>query len=184
MNTSNIYPYLSAGSVEPAWAELALPIGHGLHAALFEDQESATGIVHLRITPEQLSMAGLTVARAHELALENLTRFADESPALSIQVLGDVGSPLHFLLYSDHPRAAACLRLPDLYEQACEHLQSDQLCACVPQQESLVVFPKRDRAFRDLLVGKLREIEADAAQPLTFELFDLSAGGIKPFMEC
>jgi len=183
LKTENLYPYLLPGLVDPAWADIAVPIGHGLFATLFEDHESDGGIVHAVVTPDQLQAAKLSAADAHRIALDNLTRFADESPALTIQVLGRVGDPVHFLLHSDHPRAAACLRLPDLYEQAREHLQTDELCACVPQRESLVVLPKRDRAFREMLVGKLREIEADSTHLLSFELFELSPQVVRPFVE-
>ena len=73
--------------------------------------------------------------------------------------------------------------LPDLFEHACEVLQAKELLACVPQRESLVVFPKRERPDRERLVNKLREIEADAQRPLTFELFELASGSFRPFHE-
>ena len=62
-------------------------------------------------------------------------------------------------------------------------LNETDLLACVPQRKSLVVFPKRDRAYRESIVGKLRDIEADARHPLTFELFSVSPSGIAPFAE-
>ena len=158
-------------------------MGHGLFAQLFEDCESGSGIVHATINPDQLRDANLGASEAHRIALDNLIRFADDSPNLSLQVLGNPGEPIHFLLYSDHPRASSCLLLPDLYEHTCDVLQETELMACVPQCESLVVFPKRDRAYREALVAKLREIEADATKPLTFELFELLPGSVKPFTE-
>jgi hypothetical protein len=183
LNREQLYPYLFPGLLNPEWATLCPEVGHGLVIQLFQDNESEHGIVHATIGPDELRGANLTPEEAHRIALDNLVRFADDSPDLSIQVLGAPGDPVHFLLHSDHPRASACLLLPDLYEQAADVLKESDLLACVPQRESLVVFPKRDRAYREMLVGKLREIEADARRPLTFELFALSKSGVVPFSE-
>ncbi len=51
----------------------------------------------------------------------------------------------------------------------------------MPQRESLVVLPKRDRAYRELIVGKLRELEADARRPISFGLFEVSPDGVREF---
>lgn len=183
MNLDHVYPYLVPGLLNPAWEPACVRVGHGVWAELSEDTETPHGIVHVTMSPDQLRAAGLSAKEAHERALENLVRFADESPDLSIQMLGEVGDPVHFLLYCDHPRAAACLRLPDLYEQACDLLKTAEVCAVVPQRESLVVLPKRDRAYREGIVGKLRELEADARRPISFELFELTADGVREFHE-
>jgi hypothetical protein len=183
VKTENLYPYLLPGPADPDWADVAVPVGHGVFAVLFEDHESDAGVVRTLVGPDALRAANLTAEEAHRIALENLGRFADEDPALSIQVLGKPGDPVHFLLYSDHPRAAACLRLPDLYDHARDLLKTDDLCACAPQRESLVVLPKRDRAYREKVVGKLREIESDADRPISFGLFELTPGGVRPFIE-
>ena len=170
MNHEKLFPHLVRGMQSPDHPD----VGHGLVVQLIEHLESKQG----RVSPEQLQEAGLSPENARRIALENLARFADESPDLSVQVLGTPGGPIHLLLYADHPLASACLLLPDLYEHAAEMLHETELLACVPQAESLVVFPA---AIREAVVAKLREIEADAARPLTFELFSLSANGVVPF---
>ncbi len=183
VNLDNLYPYLVSALPGPDWESACVAVGHGVWVQLFEDTESAEGIVHAAMTPDQLRAAGVTVDEAHARALENLDRFADDSPDLTIELIGEPGAPVHFLLYADHPRAAACLLLPDLYEEACERLQTTEVCAVVPQRESLVILPKRDRAYRDGLVAKLRELEADAAHPISFALFELTADGVREFPE-
>lgn len=183
MKLSNLYAYLISGLTDPEWEAISVPVGHGLYATLFEDRESEAGIVHTTVTPDQLWDAPLTPDKAHRVALPNLVQFADEDHSLSIQVLGTRGDPVNFLLYWDHPRVAACLRLPALYEHAAELLETAELVACVPQRGSLVHLPKRDRAYRQMLVGKLREIEADTPRPLSFELFEVSPSGVRPFVE-
>jgi hypothetical protein len=171
--------------LNPDWERVTIPVGHGIYATLFEDHESANGIVHATVSPETLEAAGLTPEAAHAAALENLERFASGEAAwgLSMKMIGRPGEPVKFLLISDHPRAAACLRLRYLYDEASRLLESSEVCACAPQRESLVVLPRRDRAYREIIVGKLREIEADARRPISFELFELSPDGVRPFFE-
>jgi hypothetical protein len=181
VNPDRLFPYLVRGLLNPEWEPACVRVGHGLWAQLFEDHEESVGVVHATVSPDQLRAAGLTADDAHARALANLVRFADDDPNLSIQVLGNPDDPVHFLLYSDHPRAAACLRLPDLYEEACDLLKTTEVCAVVPQRESLVVLPKRDRAYREQIVAKLREVEADAERPLSFDLFELTADGVREF---
>jgi len=181
---NNVYPYLVPGLFNPDWEPITIPIGHGVYATLFEDHESDGGIVHATVNPEAIEAAGLTAEELHRIALENLERFASsDSGGLSMKMLGNPGDPVNFMLICDHPRAAACLRLPNLYEQASHFLQSAEVCACAPQRESLVVLPKRDRAYREMIVGKLREIEANARRPISFELFELTPEGVRPFSE-
>jgi hypothetical protein len=181
----NIYPYLVPGLFNPDWERITVPVGHGVYATLFEDHESDGGIVHATVSPGSLDAAGLTAEAAHQAALENLERFASGESAwgLSMKMIGQPGEPVNFLLLCDHPRAAACLRLRNLYDQASRLLESAEVCACAPQRESLVVLPKRDRAYREMIVGKLREIETDARRPISFELFELSRDGVRPFFE-
>jgi hypothetical protein len=174
LNRDRLFPALVLGAANPE-----RPLGHGLSVQVF----GYRGTEKCAVGPEQLAELGLTADEAFARALNQLREFADESPDLSIQILGSPGAAVHALLYSDHPWASACLLLPDLHEHAADALQEADLLACVPQTESLVVFPKRDRAYRESLIAKLREIEADAKHPLTFELFALSANGATPFSE-
>lgn len=183
MDLDRVYPYLVPSLTDPALAPACVPVGHGVWAQLWADEEKGNEIVHTVVTPERLRAEGVTPEEAHRRALDNLDRFAEADPNLSIQVLGAAGMPVHFLLYSDHPRAAACLRLPGLYEEACERLGTTEVCAVVPQRESLVLLPKRDRAYRELIVGKLRELEADAKNPISFALFELTADGVREMRE-
>lgn len=179
MPTETLYPYLLAGPLPPEQAELALPVGHGLFAVLFDDP----GTSPIPVSADALRAAGLDPAEAHRLALDNLDRFAESDGRLSIQELGGPGQAVHFLLYSDHPRASACLRLPDLYDHSRELLKADALCAVVPQRDSLVVFPDRSPEYRVQVVAKLRAIEADAEHPLSFGVFELTPDGVRPVGE-
>lgn len=183
MDSTKLFPYLVRGPLPADTTAVAVSIGHGLFAQIFEDRDEGGKLVHGAVGAEQLRETGLTVEDVHRVALDNLAKFAESDPALSIQILGKPGDAVHFLLYSDHPRAAACLRLPDLYEEARERLQTDEVLALAPQWESLVVLPKRDREFRDRLIGKLREVEADAERPLSFDLFELTPSGLREFAE-
>ena len=168
MNRGNLFPYLMPGLIDPSQETIAVPLGHGVHAMLFEDHETAGGIVHKILMPAMLTAAGLEVAEAHRLALENLEHWfaaawVAEEEVLSMKMIGNPGDEWNFLLFSGHARAAACLRLPATYTRCKALLRTDSLCACVPQRETLIVLPRRDRRYREALVAKIRGIEADAA---------------------
>ena len=182
MDLQNVYPYLVPGLIGPAFAETSIPFGHGVYAKLFRDLETEAGIVHSTVSDDALKAAGISPKQAHDVALENLARFA-AGPQLSAKMLGGPEHEFHFLLYSGHARAAACLRVPLIHREARHHLGTDELVACVPQRERLIVSPKRDRAYREKLVDKLREIEANARRPISFSLFELTADGVRPFEE-
>jgi hypothetical protein len=188
MNQNNLYPYLMPGLISPAQEEITLPLGHGVRVMLFEDHEAAGGIVHSMLMPDALKAGGLEAGEAHRIALENLQRWFEaawvaEEEVLSMKMIGNPGDEWNFLLFSSHARAAACLRLPDLYVRSKALLRSDALCACVPQRESLIVLPRRDRRYREALIAKVRQIEADARRPISFELFELAPQGVQPFSE-
>jgi hypothetical protein len=181
----NVYPYLVPGLFNPDWESITISIGHGIRATLFEDHEANGGIVHKTISPEQLRDAGLTAEEGHRVALENLAHFASgNSPwHLAMKMIGNPGDAVNFMLLSDHPRAAACLRLPDLYNWTSRLLETSEVCACAPQRESLVILPMRDRTYRESIVGKIRQIEANARRPISFELFQLTPEGVREFHE-
>lgn len=183
MAGENVYPYLLPGPADPAWAELAVPVGHDLFAVLFADDDAAGVFGQRVVTADALRAAGLTPADAHRIALDNLGRFADTGEGLSIDILGGPGEAVHLLLYSDHPRAAGCLRLPDLYDHSRDLLGEGELVALVPQWESLVILPKRDLRYRSAVVEKLRAAETDAPRPLGFGLFDLGPDGVTAWAE-
>lgn len=185
MELSHVYPYLIPGLINPEWEDIAIPVGHGVYATLFEDHESEAGIVHTTVNPEALQAAGLTAEEAHRTALANLARFAHgEGPrGLSMKMIGSPGEPVNFVLISDHARAAACLRLPDLYGWTSQLLETAEICACAPQREVLIVLPKRDRDYRRMIVEKVRSLEAGARRPISFELFELGREGVRPFYE-
>jgi hypothetical protein len=188
MNQNNLYPYLMPGLISPAQEEITLPLGHGVRVMLFEDHEAPGGIVHSMLMPDALKASGLEAGEAHRIALENLQRWFEaawvaEEEVLSMKMIGNPGDEWNFLLFSGHARAAACLRLPDLYLRSKALLRSDALCACVPQRESLIVLPQRDRRYREALIARVRQIEADARRPISFELFELTREGVQPFAE-
>lgn len=182
MNLDNIYPYLVPGLIGPEFETVSIPLGHDVYVVIFEDHEAEAGIVHSIVTPYKLQVSGLDIAHLHQQAMQNLEQFAERDD-IGIKMLGQPGEEVNFLLFHGHARASACLLLSNLYGLAQNWLESDELCACVPQRETLVVFPKRDRAYREFLIGKLKEIEGDARRPITFELFELTPDGVVPFVE-
>ncbi len=183
MEKGKIFPYLIPGLFNSDEEPNTIHIGHGVYATLFEDHETEGGIVHQMVTQRHLDQAGLSAEAAHRIAIENLYNFFQEPDQISIQMLGEPGAEVNFMIYGNHARASACLLLPDLFDQASYYLQTDELCACVPQRERLIVLPQRDRSYREGLIAKIAEIERDARRPISLELFELREDGVFPFVE-
>ncbi len=179
MKLDSIYPYLMPGLISADWEPVSVNLGHGIYATLFEDNEGEKGIVHKTVSPDDIASSEYTAAQLHDRALDNLVRSVQNGD-VAIQMAGKPGGEFNFLLFTQHPRACACLRLPNLYQLAFEYLQVVEICACVPQRESLVVMPARTAEYRQSMVRKLREIEADARRPISFELFNVTESGISP----
>ena len=87
------------------------------------------------------------------------------------------------IVWSGHWLVASCMRLPRLYEFAAKSLEADRLCISIPQRELLFVFPEGTREQRDQMRAIIVDNEADAANQITFELFSLSADGLRPMVE-
>ena len=76
MDADRIYPQLVTGPLPAGEEALAVVLGHGVKVRLVEGDRL--------VTAAALRAAGLTADEAHDRALENLTRFAEESPDLTI----------------------------------------------------------------------------------------------------
>ena len=179
---SKIYPYVVPAayvqSIAPTREGIALPIGHDVYAMLWED----CGGVSRNVSEEELEAAGLDPFDAQDLALENLHAVA-RSGAVRIGLMGTKADDTPFIVWAGHWLAASCVRLPNLYAFACEQLHTHDLCASIPQRETLVIFPSKGKSFRDDMRRMIRTSEGRSRKPITFELFSLTADGVCPFHE-
>ena len=182
MDSSRIYPYIvPAGyvdSISPALDGMALPLGHDVYAMLWED----CGGISRNVSDDELEAAGLDPFAAHDVALENLHRLA-RSGAVRIGLMGTKEDDTPFILWAGHWLAASCVRLPNLYAFACEQLHERDLCASIPQRETLVIFPNKDKSFRDRMRQIIRNAQNDTRKQITYELFSLTADGVCPLNE-
>lgn len=162
-------------------------LGHGIHIMLYYDGEAivsrgGTGLLQC-VLPDELEAAKVSPAEAHGLALENLDRLARaQTFQAGVHAKGPQGRP--FARWGGHRLAASCILLPGIFEWARRLLATDEVWASIPHDDSLVLFAKGDRAYRDAMWAMIRNAEvADTRPPLSSELFVLSADGVSAFRE-
>ena len=79
--------------------------------------------------------------------------------------------------------AARCRFLPDLRNCAAAHLGTNDLCACVPHRDVLVVFPTGDESTRAQLAEHFEPWLREGRKPLSTGIFLLSDHGFEPLGE-
>lgn len=94
---------------------------------------------------------------------------------------GPAGQP--FIVAGGHWDAAATVLLPGDGRRAVEALKTDAVLASIPHREALLSFHKGTRASRDAMRSLIREKESEGYKALTFELFELTEDGPRPFSE-
>ena len=178
-NPTRIYPYVVPIGYLDHLSEkpegLTSPMGHGLYLTLVQDHDGIAGSVR----GEDLLSAGLSTKEAHARAVENLVALVKSGAVTMRRFKGPQQKP--FIVFTDHWLAAACVTLPDLRTLAIKNLGTEDVCVCLPQRDSMLLFPKADKAFRTELMSVIRKNEADARKPLSFGLFHLNATGLYEF---
>lgn len=139
------------------------------------------GGVCSNIQVEQLADEGLTIEAAHELAIENLQALA-RSTAIHKSLQG-LPNGQRFVAWEGHWLTASCLRLPGLADWARKTLETEQICASIPQREALLIFPKGNRVFRDEMREMIREAEKHARKQVTLGLFEFVGNEVRAFEE-
>ena len=181
MNRDKLFPYVVPfgyiENVDRGPAGFIPSIGHEVYVMLVEDLNGICRNVQL----DELSEAGLDIAEAHQLALENLQTLA-RSSAMHKGMHEVQGTGQRFIVWEGHWLAASCIRLPGIGEWAQKTLGVSEICASSPQRESLLFFPKADRKFRDHMRGVIRSTEELARKQVTFELFSLD-DKLRPLVE-
>ena len=167
MNPSKLFPYVVPKSY-PQLEGVSRPLGHDVFLQLVEDHGGLCKGCDL----EALKSAQLTPDRAHTLAIENLEALR-KSKTFDAQMYDGPGDR-KFILWYGHWLAAACIVLPSMAEWASRNLQTADVCASIPNRETLLLFPRGDRSYRDAMRQMIQEKEADSPKPITWGLFHLS----------
>ena len=134
------------------------------------------------MTVENLEKMHLTAEQLHAQAFQN------PEHALTSGRIGSTEFPKGprnnpFLLMGGRWAASACCILPLMPGLAREKLRSQEVCFSVPHTETLLLFPKGDRAYRDEMRAMIREQEPDGRKRLTWELFEYKGNSVVPFDE-
>ncbi len=181
LNPAKIYPYVIPTDYlvhQRAGPEgLTYPLGHGLHVTLVHDLD---GLAR-NVLGEELAAAKLTPEQAPARARENLATLVESGAVTIRRFNGPQGKP--FIIFTDHWLAASCVLLPDLRTLAAKNLGTEDFCVCLPQRDSMLLFPVANEAFRHEMMSVIRKNEADARKLLSFGLFQLDATGIREFKD-
>jgi hypothetical protein len=176
---TDLHPYVvPVGYVDHGGRELSRPLGHDLNVALVFD----LGASVQSATAADLRALGLSVERAHEVALENLERLAERGDVRMAMFPGPDSRP--FVLVGGHWAAATSILLPDLAGTGTAvALGTRDVCASIPHRDAMLIFACGDRAYRDAMRAFVREKESGGSKPLTFGLFRLTDAGVVPLDE-
>lgn len=175
LDPSRLYPFLlTAARLEAD--SVAESVGHGLFLGFAEDHDGAARILHAdapllrRLEGSPLAVATLNLARA----------VADGKVTIG---LGTAPTGQPWMVFGPQWLAASCLFLPDLRNFAAAHLGTNDLCACAPHRDVLVVFPTGDESTRAQLAEHFEQWLRDGRKPLSTGIFLLSDHGFEPLGE-
>jgi hypothetical protein len=163
------------GSSQPA----LVPFLDGLDVAFAEDEGGVARYVPVRF----LEAAGLTVADAERIAVENLLRLAERQEVRGMTMSGRVGGHPFILWGAGHWLSAASLLLPGLRAVARHELGDQEICAAIPHRGIMFLFGTRDQAWRDEMQALITEKESDGRKPITRRLIRLLDAGDAPYYE-
>ncbi|HLX64332.1 MAG TPA: hypothetical protein VKX17_23870 [Planctomycetota bacterium] len=182
MHTSKIYPYVVP---EGYLAFMPKPpegffraLGHNTYLSLVIDFDNICGCV----TPDMLNEHGMSIDEAHQKAVLNLQKLATDESAIQ-KTAHKAPDGTQFVVWGSHWLAASCLVLPNLFSWARKTLGTDEILASVPERETMVLFPQKDRATRDRMRQLIAHVEKDPKKPITWELFSISGGEIKAIFD-
>jgi len=159
--------------------ELKKPLGHGICAVIAYELDGAVRL----IGTGEMNEFGKSADELWRVAIGNLERLAKERK-VDLKTITNGPGGESFMLIADHWAAAACILLPHLFPLAVVTLQNDQLCVSLPNREIMLIFPKRDAAYREEVRKFVREKEeGESERPLTWDLFELRQDGIVPIVD-
>jgi hypothetical protein len=181
---TRVFPYVVMESSVHAAAlpphGVGVRLGHALAIVLVHEQ----GGTCRQIEADDLAQMRISAAELHRRALENLASVAEHPQIVKRLHRTDDGSP--YWVWSGHWLVASCLKLPDLYAQACERLGAARLLVSLPRRETMIIFPEGDQASRERMRARIRQQHGEQPPdelPLTWELFSLTPAGATPFHE-
>jgi len=181
LDPDKIFPYIVTTNYlehqEAGPEGLTYPLGNGLLVTLVHDLNG----LGRNVLGSELAAVGLSPRQAHTQAKENLVKLVKSGVVTMRKFDSSQGKP--FIIFTDHWLSASCVLLPDIHALATRHLGTDEICVCIPQRDSMLLFPKTDRTFRNEMMQVIRKNESDAGKPLSFGLFQIDAQGLHEFKD-
>jgi len=170
-----ILPILSAEDDPRSDERVQMPWVGGLSVGYVVDEEDSYRYVHQRM----IEAWDLSQESLHELALQNLRRYAAENP-LEVTMVGNDNNPQ--LLMPVKPDAYNCSRVldPDFHLQLRE-LFGPELIVGVPNRDFFVAATIKDPSLISQIRKRVDEDYATMHHPLTRRLLVVSADGVSEY---
>ncbi|CAN5189916.1 hypothetical protein BH11MYX1_BH11MYX1_52100 [soil metagenome] len=173
---TKVVPYVVPSTYPLPGNGWSRPLGHDIHAILsLEYDRLVTGMGPADFKQLQFG----SVEECWETALTNLDEVFASRTRSTMFPEPPEGVP--FILTGDSWLAASCIVLPRFRGWASKLLGTDALLVSIPNPEALLTFPKGTRAQRQAMRSKIRDAERGHRKLITWELFELSDTGIRPF---
>ena len=177
MDLENIYPYIITKEylIDGIKEETVVidTIGKDLYLTLVKD---LNGLVkNVRIS--ELKRNNISVSLATQTAQKNLDKLLKEQEIQARLFEGPNGLP--FILFSEHWLSSASLFWTKIYSFSSKNLKTDTIYVSIPQRDAMILFPKCSAKELSDFKKMIREKEADARKPLTFDIFQLDKNGLK-----
>ncbi len=176
-DTSTLFPYVIPEAYPAADASgppgFERQLGHGLRLVVVRWD----GLVVEFLRPADLAQLGITPDVGIARAIKNLKTYLS-SDRMSVDAYPGPGG-VKFMVFEGH-LASSAMALDDLYAFCSKSLGAERMVVSVPHRDVLVVFPECTADEERALMEIIWEKESNAPKPLTFDLFELDAAGLRP----
>jgi hypothetical protein len=108
--------------------------------------------------------AKLSPKEAHTRAVENLSR---SSRAAQLRCAFTKDRSRNHSYFSPTTGSQQPVSRCRIFARSPRRILARKLCVCLPQRDSMLLFPSVDKAFRAEMVSVIRKNEADARKPLS-----------------
>jgi hypothetical protein len=175
----NIYPFLVTTSdledLKGSPTGAIYELGHNIYVTLVYD---TNGSVRNLVTND-LESLNLSIAEAHQFALDNLANLA-ETDLIKKRLIKGPDDQL-IMVWGGHWLSATCVLLPNLNSWFKSEMNIPVILGSVPRRGLLYLFPKGDKFSQEKMRNFVAQNESKFDDLLTLEFYELSDAGIEPF---
>ena len=148
-------------------------IGHKLYVTIVYDLNGSVR----NLVQSDLDRMEITVAKAHEYALDNLANLAETNKIAKRIVKGPDNIPM--IVWGDHWLTSSCILLPNMHNWFEKEMATARVLASIPSRDMLMLFPFQNEESKDRVQRFVRYNNNKFESPLSLRLFILSSSGLE-----